>query len=178
MAEKTTLARPYAQAAFEIAQSKGALARWSEVLAAAAAIASHQDMRALIGNPRVTKDQLVRLFLEIGGAQFDEPAQNFVRLLAENDRLGLLPEIAALYETLRAEAEKKVEAQVVSAFPLDDAQQNQIVVALKRRLGRDVALKTSVDPALVGGAVIRAGDLVIDGSVNGHLANLTAALSR
>lgn len=178
MAEKTTLARPYAQAAFEIARSQGALARWSETLHYAAAIGSHDDVRSLIGNPRVKKGQLMQLILDIGGAQFDEKAQNFLRLLAENDRLGLLPEIAALYETLRAEAERKVEAQVVSAYPLDDAQQNQIVVALKRRLGREVALKASVDPLLVGGAIIRAGDLVIDGSVNGHLANLTAALSR
>lgn len=177
MAERTTIARPYAQAVFELAAREQRLAQWSEMLALLTAVASEPRMRLLIGNPRITQDQLTGLFLDICGDALSRPAQALVGLLVENRRLDLLPEISTLYETYRAEAEKIVRAEVTSAFPLSETQQADIAAALKRRLGREVHLSCATDDALIGGAVIRAGDLVIDGSVRGHLARLAGALA-
>ena len=178
MAEKTTIARPYALAVFELAQQSKQLPRWSEMLHLAAAVVSDARVANLIGNPRVSKDRLAELLVGIGGDQFDKDAQNFLRLLVENDRLDVLIEIAGLYEQYRADAERTVEAHMVSAFPVDEAQKSQVAAMLKKRLGREVTVSTDVDPALVGGAIIRAGDLVIDGSVMGQLAKLEVALAR
>jgi len=176
MAEKRTIARPYAQAVFAIAEEQNALKAWSEMLAAAATVAAHPDVLPLYGNPRFDRDALAGLFLDICGDALSERGRNLIKVLAENDRLMVLPEIAALYETARAEAESTVKAQVVSATTLSDAQKQTIAEALKRRLGRDVSLECSVDEALVGGAIIRAGDLVIDGSVVGKLERLRSQL--
>jgi F-type H+-transporting ATPase subunit delta len=178
MAEKTTIARPYAQAIFELAQRHKALPRWSEMLQLAAAVAADARVGALVGNPRVTKEELAKLFLGICGDKLNPEAQNLIRLLVENDRMDVLTEIAALYETYRADAERTVEAQVISAFPVDDSQQQQIAAMLKKRLGREVTLSCKTDKSLLGGAIIRAGDLVIDGSVTGQLAKLQVALVR
>lgn len=178
MAEKTTVARPYAQAVFELAQQAKQLPRWSEMLRLAASIVSDARVANLIGNPRVSKGQLSELLIGIGGDQFDQDAQNFLRLLVENDRLDVLTEIAALYEQYRADAERTVEAHMTSAFPVDETQKSQVAAMLKKRLGREVTVSADVDPALVGGAIIRAGDLVIDGTVLGQLAKLEVALAR
>jgi F-type H+-transporting ATPase subunit delta len=177
MAETTTIARPYAQAAFELAREQGTLAKWSEALALASAVATDGGIRKLIGSPRVTRGQLADLVIDICGTRLDDAARNFVRVLADNGRLGVLPQIAALFEALRAEAEGVIEADMVSAFAVDEAQKSGIAAALKARLGREVTLTCSVDPELIGGAVIRAGDLVIDGSVKGKLAKLASALN-
>lgn len=178
MAEKTTIARPYAQAIFELALSQEVLPRWSEMLQLAAAVAADARVGALVGNPRVTKEELARLFLGICGDKLNPEAQNLIRLLVENDRMDVLTEIAALYETYRADAERTVAAQVISAFPVDAVQQQQIAAMLKQRLGREVTLSCKTDKSLLGGAIIRAGDLVIDGSVTGQLAKLQVALAR
>lgn len=178
MAEKTTIARPYAQAVFEFAQQAKQLPRWSEMLRLAAVIASDARVANLIGNPRVSKGQLGELIIGVGGDKFDKDAQNFLRLLIENDRLDVLIEIVELYEHYRAEAERTVEAHVTSAFPVDEAQKQQVAAMLKKRLGREVTVSADVDPNLVGGAIIRAGDLVIDGTVLGQLAKLEVALAR
>ena len=178
MAEKTTIARPYAQAAFDLAEQGKQLPRWSAVLQLANEIEADERCAALIGNPRVSATQLAELIIAVAGAEFDGNAQNFVRLLVENDRLSVLPEIAELYEHYRAEAERTVEAHMVSAFPVDDAQKAQVAAMLKKRLGREVTVSADVDPSLVGGAIIRAGDLVIDGTVLGQLAKLEVALAR
>lgn len=178
MAEKTTIARPYAQAIFELAQGRKELPRWSEMLQLVAAVAADERMSALVGNPRVSKDELAKLFLSICGDNLSQDGQNLIRLLVENGRTNVLTEIAALYESYRAEAERTVEAQVISAFPVDEAQKQQIVAMLKKRLGRDVTLSCETDKGLLGGAIIRAGDLVIDGSVTGQLAKLQVALAR
>lgn len=178
MAEKTTVARPYAQAVFDIAKGGKALPRWSEMLQLAATVAADVRVAALLGNPRVSREGLVKLFLTICGDRLTPEAQNLIRLLVENDRMDVLAEIAALYETYRAEAERTVEARVISAFPVDAAQQQQIAAMLKKRLGREVTLSCETDMSLLGGAVIRAGDLVIDGSVTGQLAKLKVALAR
>jgi F-type H+-transporting ATPase subunit delta len=172
MAEKTTIARPYAQAVFDIAEEQKALGRWSEMLALAAAVAADEEMGRLIDNPRLRKLQVLELFLEICGEGLDPAGQNFIRVLSDNGRLALLPEIAELYEQARAEAEGTLEAEVVSAKPLGRQQQENIAAALSKRLGRKVSLKCTVDESLLGGAVIRAGDLIIDGSAVAKLQRL------
>lgn len=176
MAEKTTIARPYAQAVFAIAREQGDLAGWSDMLGLAAAVASDPDMAAMIDSPRLPREQVVDIILDICGDKLNDTGRNMIRVLAENGRLTLLPEIAALYEIDRARAEGTLEAEVVSASELTGEQKAVIAEALKRRLGREVTLNCSVDASLLGGAVIRAGDLVIDGSAVSKLNRLASAL--
>jgi F-type H+-transporting ATPase subunit delta len=176
MAEKSTIARPYAQAAFSMAQSQGDLKKWSDMLQLIAAVASDDAMQFLIGNPGITSAKLVDTFIGICGDGLDQYGQNFVRVLAENKRLDVMPEIADLYELKRAEAESTIEAEVTSAIPMSEAQQSQLVAALKKRLGREVTLVTKTDDSIIGGAIVRAGDLVIDASVTGQLEKLANTL--
>ncbi len=178
MAEKNTIARPYAQAAFEIAQAENDLKAWSDMLQFLAAVAADETMQSVIDNASLDAAKVVDLLLSVCGDKLNDKGKNLVHVLAENRRLNVLPEVAALYETRRAEAEKTVEAEVASAFPLSDAQQKQIAAALKKRLGREVNLVARTDDSIIGGAIVRAGDLVIDGSVTGQLEKLTANLSR
>ncbi len=173
---EAALARPYARAVFELANSKGELAQWSEQLALMAAVAGNETMRAMLDNPKLTRDDAARLMIRACGDDIGESAVNLLRILAENGRLDQLPMIEALYRQFRDEAEGKVEAEVLSAQPLNDAQKTAIADALKKRLGRDVQLNCSVNEDLVGGAVIRAGDLVIDGSAVEYLRQLSNAL--
>jgi len=176
MAEKRTIARPYAQAAFSMAESQNNLKNWSDMLQLVAAVVSDDAMRELIGNPSIENDKLIEIIIGICGDGLDQYGQNFVRMLAEYKRLDVTSEIADLYEAKRAEAERTVEAVVTSAFPLSEAQQAQLVTALKKRLGRDVELVTKTDENIVGGAIVRAGDLVIDASVTGQLEQLANTL--
>ena len=176
MAEKLTAARPYAEAVFALAREQNALKAWSGMLALTAAVARDARIEQLAGDPRVERARFLGLFLDICREHLDPKGANFVRLLVENRRLNLLPEIAALYEGLRAEAEARVEATVTSAFSLDAAQLKILEQGLKRRFGREVRLTAAVDRSLVGGVVIRAGDLVIDGSVRDRLAALASEL--
>ena len=177
MAELTTLARPYAQAVFRLAQEQQALSRWSDMLALVAHVAADPDVRKLLDNPRMTSEQLSELFVEIGGDRLDEDGRNLIRVLAEARRLAVLPEISGLFEQLKNAAEGAIQAQLITAFPATDAQKQTIAAALKQRFGRDVQLEYITDPTLMGGAVVRAGDLVIDGSVRGKLARLGTALN-
>ena len=177
MAETQTIARPYAQAAFLHASEQNQLKEWSDMLSLLAGIAGDPAMRPLIDSPRLTEQQLADLFIAIGGEYLDDNCTNFVRVLADNRRLGLLTDIAALYEIQRRDAEGMVHAELVSAYPASDAQQAQIIEGLRRRLGREIELTCSTDSELLGGAIIRAGDLVIDGSVRGKLERLGTALS-
>ena len=177
MAETVTVARPYAQAAFLFASEHHVLKDWSDMLALLAAIAVDPAMQDLIENPRLTEKQLADLIVDIGGDRLNEKCANFVRVLADNRRLGLLPDIAALFEIQRRVAEGRVQAELTTAFPASEAQQAQIIESLRRRLGREIELTCRTDAALLGGAVIRAGDLVIDGSVRGKLERLGTALS-
>lgn len=178
MSEITTIARPYARAVFELAQSKGRLEEWSAQLAFLAAAIRDPSLRALIESPRYTKQQRADLVIKVGEGRLDEEGANLVRLLAENDKLTVLPEIAGLYELHRAEAEGSVEAEVTSAFPMSDAELDRLAAGLKRRLGREVRIKNKVDESLLGGALIQVGDMVIDGSIRGRLERMAAALSR
>jgi len=178
MAETITVARPYAQAAFLFASARQALGEWSDMLALLAAIVDDKDMRRLIESPRLTETQLADLILEVAGANVNEQCANFVRVLADNRRLGLLPDIAVLFEIQRSKAEGRVQAELVTAYPASEAQQAEIVASLRRRLGREIELTCSTDASLLGGAIIRAGDLVIDGSVRGKLQRLGATLNQ
>lgn len=177
MSEKSTVARPYAQAIFELARDQGDLKGWSEMLALAAAVAADERVHELMENPLVDRDRFTDLFLGICGDGLTPTAVNMIKVLASNERLAVLPEVAEQYEHLRAEAERTVEAELVSAFPVSDAQRDKVAAALKTRLGRDVNLVCKTDPQLLGGAVVRAGDLVIDGSALGRLEKLAHAMT-
>jgi F-type H+-transporting ATPase subunit delta len=177
MAENITIARPYAQAIFSLAQEQGDLKGWSDMLQFAAAVAADPEMVAVIDSPSFDSTQIADLFIEICGEKLNDAGKNTVRVLAENDRLEVLPEVAELYEAERAAVEGTIVAEVISAASLNDAQQKNIAEALKKRLGRDVTLECKIDESLLGGAIIRAGDVVIDGSVVGKLEKLTSALA-
>ncbi len=177
MAERATIARPYAKAAFEYARDANALAQWSEGLKAAAQIVADPRVAPLTKSPEWSAADLVGLITDVAGAKLDAGMQNFVRVLAENHRLLLLPEIAAHYEVLRSAVENTIDVEVVSAVPLDAAQADKLRAALSTRLKRKVRMQNSVDSTLLGGAVVRAGDLVIDGSLKGRLQRLATNLT-
>ncbi len=177
MADKSTIARPYAKAAFKEARDRGRLGPWSQALRTAAAVVSDSRVEALLGNPRVAPEELAALVIEIAGPELDEQGRNFVRTLADNRRLALLPEISVLFDELKGEAEGVVDVAVTSAAPLDDSERGKLASALERRLGRSVRLQCATDPALIGGAVLRAGDLVIDGSLRGRLERIAYVLT-
>ena len=178
MSEYITAARPYARAAFELAQEQKRFDAWSDMLSFTAAVVHDPTMRAVLDSPALTADRASELLISICSDKIDEQGRNFIKLLAENRRLVLLPDVTALYEHYRAEAEGKIEAEVVSAKDITEQQMGNIAQALKKRLGREVSIITRTDPALLGGAIIRAGDLVIDGSVRSKLNKLATALSR
>ena len=178
MADATTVAIPYARAVFEIAQSSGKLDQWSEKLALLAQIAANPDMGDVLGNPAIGRDDVATLVVDIADGALGGKGINLVKVLAENDRIAVLPEIARLFEQLKTEAENKIEAEVVSAMPLTAEQRESIQKGLKKRFGKDVELVEKEDPTLIGGAVIRAGDLVIDGSVKGKLNKLESVVTR
>jgi F-type H+-transporting ATPase subunit delta len=181
MAEKSTIARPYAEAVFQLANANGQLKEWSDSLQAIALIASDADMQSLLGNTSVGKSQVADLLIDVAvsGSKdaLTEQGKNLVKLLAENRRLNVMAEISAQFETLKAEAEKTVEAEVIAATEVSPAQQAEIAAKLKARLGCEVSLKCSVDESLMGGAIIKAGDMVIDGSVSGQLNKLSVELA-
>jgi F-type H+-transporting ATPase subunit delta len=176
MSQPLTLARPYARAAFELAAVCNALGEWAKKLAFAAQAAADPQVRALFGNPRVGPAELASLFLP-DGEPADSTFTSFINLLADNQRLHALPEITALFEQRKREAEKVLQVRVRTAAPIDASETARLKDALKRRFGRDIELEQSVDPAVIGGAVIDAGDVVIDGSVRGRLHQLEAALT-
>lgn len=175
MSENTTIARPYAQALFDSADVAGELALWSERLAAMARVAADPDMRACIANPKLTAQQLIELFLELC-RQDGEPVRNLVRVLVENRRLALLPEIRALFEQLKNQREGVLDARVFSAFPLDEAQKDVLIADLEHKFKRRVTASVEVDPELIGGVKVVIGDQVIDASVRARLAAMAAAL--
>ncbi len=176
MAETATIARPYAKAAFQAARDAKLLSEWSASLSVAAALVGDARIAALLENPKLSEDQVVGFFDGFKTGVDGVHWLNFIRLIAENKRLQLLPEIAARFELLRAEYENEVDVVVTSAVPLSEAQKTKLADSLKTRLQRDVRITTALDPALLGGAVIRAGDLVIDGSIKGRLQRLTSDL--
>ena len=177
MSEAITTARPYAQAAFDVAQSTSDLKSWSDAISSLAGSISHPDVQAIIDSPKVPKAQLENLLLGLLGGKASLPLQNFVRILVEKRRLSELPEISEIFEALRAEAEKTAQVVVESAFDLTPKQQETISVSMKKRLGRDIKLVCSINKDLLGGVVIRTGDSVIDGSVRTRLGEMATALA-
>ncbi len=177
MSEAITTARPYAQAAFDEAQKLNALQAWSEMLLSLAEAINHPEMIAVVSNPRVAKKQIEGLMEALLGKGASKQQQNFLRILADNQRLLLLPEIAALFETLKSEAEKTINVVVDSAFELSAAQKTKIVDSLKKRMGREIKLSCKVNKEILGGVVIRAGDKVIDGSARTRLTEMANVLA-
>jgi F-type H+-transporting ATPase subunit delta len=185
MADKNTIARPYAQAAFELAKDAGSLEQWASALDVARLLLSDGSVAKFLSTPKMTDakrlDFLTGLIAAagdkasvLGGA--DKRGTNFLRVLLDNGRVAVLPEIAAHFAALKAEIENTVDVTVTSAAPLSSAQQQAIVKALRQRLGSNVKLSTEVNEKLIGGAVIRAGDVVIDGSLRSRLEKLSNAL--
>lgn len=176
MTQPLTIARPYARAAFEIAAADGTQNEWAEKLAFAAEVAAEPEVIALFGDPRVALQTLASLFMRAGEAA-DSTFARFLGVLADNRRLRELPEIAALFEQMKRDAEHVLRVRVRSAVPMDDAEAARLVEALKRRFHSDIQLERSVDPSVLGGAVIDAGETVIDGSLKSRLAKLETALT-
>jgi F-type H+-transporting ATPase subunit delta len=176
MAELTTLARPYAKAAFEVAMDASALDNWSKMLSLSAAVASNEVVSSLLKSPALSSEQVADSFLQVCGDELDEKGKNFIRLLAENKRLVLLLQISQLYEVLKANQENSVDVEITTAFEISSEISSKLAQSLKTRLKREIKLATHVDQSLIGGVVIRAGDTVIDSSVRGKLSKLAESM--
>jgi len=176
VAEPSTIARPYAEAAFRLADAQGKLADWSATLANLSAVAADERVRAAVGDPNISTAKVAGLFLAILSGKISGEAENFVRVLAENGRLEVLAEIRGQYEVLKNEREGVVEAEITSAFDMDPAQLADLVARLEKKTGRKVRARVSVDKSLIGGVKIAIGDQVIDGSARAQLAALETAL--
>ncbi len=177
MAGNSTLARPYAKAAFDHARDKGELQYWSDMLALAAAIGSDPIVRQAYGHPAMKPSDWADLFLAVGGGEFSEAFGNFLRLVAENGRIPLIADIRDLFEQYRAEEEGKLEVRVITAVPLNDEQRDRLAKVLEKRFEKSIELECHVDPQILGGAVLHAGDFLIDGSIRGKLERMAAVLT-
>ena len=178
MSENVTIARPYAEAVYRLAKQNNALAKWSDMLQFAAAVAADPQMPGLIGNPKVTSHQLENLFLSLCEKQLDDQGKNLIKLLIENKRLQLLQDIADGFEALKAEQEGMLEATITSAFPMSDAQLSDLVKVLESRFGRKIEASVVVNPELIGGVKVEIGDQVFDTSVRGRLQTMAYTLKR
>jgi F-type H+-transporting ATPase subunit delta len=174
--ESTTIARPYAEAAYNRAVETGKLGLWSDALGLLAAVVQDPAVAGLIANPKLGKTQLAALVFDIVGDKLDDETKNLVKLLVENGRLAIAPAVAELFEERKNAQEGTLDVQVTAAFAIDGAQEAALAAALKAKLGREVRITSEQDPELIGGVRIRAGDMVIDGSVRGQLAQLANEL--
>lgn len=177
MSQNTTLARPYAKAAFEIASQTDALTGWSTMLHTVAAVVSSERVAALLSSPSLSGEQQAAAVIDICGDEIDKHLSSFVSILAENKRLSLMPEIVELFDALKANQEKRVDVEVISAYALDEAAEDKLKEALKKRLQRDISLRSRVDESLLGGLVLRADDMIIDGSLRGRLNKLAESIN-
>jgi len=177
MAELTTIARPYAKAAFEFAREEKSLDAWSTALGTLAAVSEDEKVGALLASPKLTSEQKANVVTDLCGDSLSEKAKHFVALLAENKRLDLLAPIFELYENLKAQQQQFSDVKIASAFALDSEVEKTLTTKLSSTLNSDVSLTTQVDESLIGGVVIRAGDTVIDSSVKGRLAKLAESLA-
>ncbi|MDX2507020.1 MAG: F0F1 ATP synthase subunit delta [Gammaproteobacteria bacterium] len=176
MAEASTLARPYAQAIFNLAHADNTLKAWSDKLTLLKEVAANESIIEIISNPEVSAEQVIALFADICKEELDEQGINFLKVAAENGRLELMPQITDSYVAMCAEQEGSIEAQVISAYAVNATQKKSIAVALKNKFGREVTITTKTDKSLLGGVIIRAGDIVIDGSVKTQLEKITHSL--
>ena len=174
--EATTIARPYAEAVFARAKETGKLDAWSDMLSFLTDVVEDSTMAVAIADPLFERENLAQLMLEIGEDGLDDEGKNLVRLLVQNDRLPVVPELAGMYEVLKAESQQVLNVHIRSAFALQPAQEKHIADALKAKLGREITIFSEKDPDLIGGVLIRAGDTVIDGSVSGQLQQLANEL--
>ena len=177
MAELSTLARPYAKAAFEFAVNASDLAGWSSQLSVAAAVSQSEKVTQVLNSPSLTSEQQAEQFIAVCGEELGANVKNFIKVLADNKRVSLLPEILALYDQFKSNREKSVDVEVATVFELDDAIQQKLSASLSSKLDREVNLQTTIDKDLIGGVVIRAADVVIDGSIRGRLAKLTESMN-
>jgi F-type H+-transporting ATPase subunit delta len=177
MQEKLTIARPYALAAFGYAREANDVPAWSAMLGALAAAVSHPDLKPLIRHPRVSDAQLADILAEILSQLLDQKRSNFIRALLDAERLELAPEIAVLFERYKAAAEGFVEVRVESAYAISPSEQARIESAVSSRLGKECEVTAEVKPELIGGAIIRVGDSVIDISLRGRLRALEQRLA-
>ena len=177
MAELTTIARPYAKAAFDIAAETKSLSDWSKMLGLAAWVSQQEKIIPLLSSPELTDEQLAEHLNQILSEEQDVNRANFISYLAKNKRLPLLPEISVLFESYKAEYEKSVDVEISTAFDLNEQIQSKLAEALSKKLQRSINITYSVDKELIGGAVIKAGDLVIDGSVQGKLEKLANSMA-
>lgn len=178
MAELSTLARPYAKAVFEMAREGTSFAAWSKQLAALTEVVAQPQVASVLGHPALTRAALADLVASAAGSALDGAGKALVRLLADNGKLAALPELAAQFEQLRAEHEARVAVEITSAAPVAEAQKAALAQAVAKRLDREVEITWSTDESLIAGALIRAGDLVIDGSAKGELERLSTQLAR
>ena len=178
MADYTTAARPYARAVYTLAKENNSVDSWGEALNLMAAVASDATMQEVLDNPQLSKEKKAELMIQVLGDKASQQQQNLVKLMAENGRLKAVKEVADQFEVYRAEAEGKVDAEVISAFALSGEQEQAITDMLKRKLGREVSITTSTDESLSGGVVIKAGDTIIDGSMKSQLESLALNLGR
>lgn len=178
MADHASTARPYAKALFELAQESGSYQAWLAGLAQLAAVAADDSFGNLVNDPRVDRTQIAELLIDISKDALPEGGENFVHLLVQNDRLEALTDIEQQFSELVAKAQSSVNAEVLTAIALSDTQKSALEAALEKRLGLKVSLEETIDPSLLGGAIVKAGDLVIDGSARGRIEKLTTALMR
>jgi len=178
MADNTTTARPYAKAVYDLASENSAIESWGDALANLAAIVADSQVATLLDNPSTGKADKGEVLIQILGDKLTDKQQNLVRLMAENGRLKLMPDVAEQFEVARAKAENIVEAQVTSAFELTAEQVSELTNTLKNKLGCEITLSTSVDESLIGGVVIKAGDTIIDASMKSQLDSLALSLGR
>jgi F-type H+-transporting ATPase subunit delta len=176
MAELATIARPYAEAAFEVARDADALGAWSDMLRFAATIVADPRVAEALENPRLDTAARESLLLSIGGDRFSGAARNFIRVLVDAERVSLLPQIAAMFDTLKNQEEAVATATIESAFELAPAQVDELKAALEKRFGKKIEASVSVNPRLIGGARISVGDSVLDGSVEAKLEAMRAKL--
>jgi F-type H+-transporting ATPase subunit delta len=176
MAETRTIARPYAEAVFKLAKTSGTLPAWSEMLQLLAAIATDEQIKVLIGNPKVPPRRLGELLLGICGDKLTDEGRNFVLLLAENSRVEVLPEVSEMFEQLKTRHDGVLDAKVTSAFAMSDAQLKDLVADLEARFKRKIEAKVSIDPELIGGVKVEVGDEVLDASVRAKLEAMAVAL--
>ena len=176
MAELATLARPYARAVFEFALASNALDQWARILDTLAVTVIEPRVRGLLGSPALTAAEKASHMTTLCAEELNDAGRNFLTLLAENRRLSLLPQIRDVFQVMKANQEKSVDLEVMSAFEIDPAQASKLAEAVGALLQRSVNINTQIDKSLIGGVVVRAGDLVVDGSVRGKLARLAAAM--
>ena len=177
MSSLTTLARPYAKAAFELANSDCNLAAWDDMLSAVAIITADEGMANWLQSPHSTAEKAVEIIAEAMGGEVDSRFQGYLGVLADNDRLSLCSEISRMFEHLRADAERRLQVRVVSATALQETDIERMKSALAKRFDREITLSNEIDADVLGGAIIYAGDQVIDGSLLGRLKRLEASLS-